>query len=126
MIRDFLDHLLWEVRIDHYEQVASGTNSELKEQLTKYIRKRQTVGLLFATMLEEEEPDPLKMAEYRTLRAEFRKSQLLCLEALRSLFEEALRCAAKPDKLNAVNFETIDEAIAFIKRRKKEHETGEP
>src|SRR5579863_1911127 len=43
MIRDFLDHLLWELRISHYELTTPKTDKvhqELKGQLTKYVKKR--------------------------------------------------------------------------------------
>ena len=38
MIRDFLDHLIWEVRIGHFENTtAPGTiNPELMDQIAKY------------------------------------------------------------------------------------------
>jgi hypothetical protein len=124
MIRDFLDHLLWEVRINHYEQITSEVNPELQEQLTKYIRKRRTVGLLFATQITD--LDPARLAEYRTLKAGLRQSQLLALEALRPLFKEALLNAGIPDSINVMNYKTIDDAIAALEPRKDEHEAEGP
>jgi hypothetical protein len=125
MIRDFLDHLLWEVRINHYEQITSEVNPELKEQLKKYVRKRQTIGLLFATELDKK-ADPSRLAEYRKIKAGLRQSQLLGLEALRPLFEEALWNAARPGTLNVLKFRTIDDAIAALEPREDEHETEDP
>ena len=138
MIRDFLDHLLWELRISHHESQTSKINPELAEQLEKYQKKRQTVGLLFATGIDGN-PDPDKYRQFQTLRGEVRKSQLLCLEALQSLFREALESAAKPKTFNILRFKaiedamtfnilrfkTIEDAISAFQRRKREHETGE-
>jgi hypothetical protein len=127
MIRDFLDHLLWEVRISHYESQSNKINPELAEQLERYQKKRQTVGLLFATEIGAAScsQDADKYRELQRIKGEFRNSQLLCLEALRSLFAEALENAARPKTFNIVRFETVEEAVAAFERRKKEHETGE-
>jgi hypothetical protein len=127
MIKDFLDHLLWEVRISHHESQTNKINPELAEQLGKYQKKRQTVGLLFATEIGVAScsQDPDKFREFQRLKGEFRNSQLLCLEALQSLFAEALENAARPKTFNVVHFETVAEAIAAFERRKKEHETEE-
>jgi hypothetical protein len=128
MIRDFLDHLLWELRIAVHESQSTDrtkTNPELVDQLQKYQKKRQTMGLLFATAVEEKPTLPEKAAQLRKLLGEFRKSQLLRLEALLSLFSEAFENAEQATTFNIDPFDTFDEAIDSLKKRMIEHETGE-
>jgi hypothetical protein len=99
MIRDFLDHLAWELRIGHFENTtAPGTiNPELAEQLAKYIRKYHC-GLLIGDVTSESR-DSEGFAKLRATRAQEREQQLNALESLTSLFDEALLCASKTGSL---------------------------
>ena len=101
MIRDFLDHLLWEVRINHFENTADvgAINPELVEQLGKYIRKYNGV-LLPATVINREgaTEDQAKATEltYRQIMRDKRQEQMEHLESLQELFADALKCASLP------------------------------
>jgi hypothetical protein len=97
MIRDFLSHLLWELRTSHYEMIGSGSrlHPELQEQLQRYMNKRQTVGLLFALKTKGDLATESK-EQIRKVRERLRTEQLRCLEGLMPLFEEALKCADHP------------------------------
>jgi hypothetical protein len=100
MIRDFLDHLLWEVRIVNFESTAApGTiNPELGEQLKKYMAKYHC-GLLAAMDVgwdgipEAERQQAAR--DFRAARQEASASQIAHLEALQGLFREALQCASR-------------------------------
>ena len=104
MIRDFIEHLLWELRISIYENTASDptkTNPELVEQLARCMERRGTHGLLCeAHLLETEQLTPEEIAKasarVRKMTAERRKHELEALESLEGLFEEALLGAANP------------------------------
>jgi hypothetical protein len=123
MIRDFLDHLLWELRISHHETTTShgAVNPELVDQLTKYVKKRQTAGLLFTVGFHEKVADladrePEKYAEFQRVKGELRKSQLICLEALlNSLIPEAMDAAKGGMDMGILQFQTLDDAIGFYK-----------
>ena len=62
MIRDFLDNLIWELRVNHYEVASAapaeyfgdprGDNPELTEQLAKYMKKYNNAGLLSLNQLD--------------------------------------------------------------------------
>jgi len=105
MIRDFLDHLLWELRISHYELTTPKTDKvhqELKGQLTKYVKKRNTVGLLASNQLAASAtPDEVERASVilKERLSNQRKVAIDHLEALADVFDEALRCASKPDTI---------------------------
>ncbi len=120
MIRDFLDHLLWEVRIAYHETQHAGINPELSEQLEKYIKKRQTAGLLFSTAVEmdERQTEPEKYEKLKRLQGELRKAQLVCLEALlHSLIPEAMDAAKNGRNFSVLSFKAIDDAISFYENR---------
>ncbi len=99
MIRDFLDHLAWELRIGHFENTtAPGTiNPELADQLAKYMRKYHC-GLLIGDVTSESR-DSEGFAKLRATRAQEREQQLKALESLTSLFDEALLCASRTGSL---------------------------
>jgi hypothetical protein len=99
MIRDFLDHLAWEVRVVQHESISHGDrlNPELQGQLKKYMDKYNGVLMEISRLDTEGLPAaPLGRAvdNYRAARAAWAEEQLRHLEALRGLFEEALQCAA--------------------------------
>jgi hypothetical protein len=93
MIRDFLSHLLWELRTSHYEMLGSGRriHPELMEEIGRYMIKRQTTGLLFAL-----KTPPDSVEQIREVRERLRTEQIRYLEGLMPLFEEALTCAEHP------------------------------
>jgi hypothetical protein len=107
MIRHFLDHLLWEVRVLHFESTAAvGTiNPELVEQLAKYSRKYHSKGLLIASELYDPDGDLAEAQIDRAAdywgkeRAEVATEWIAALESLGVLFEEAFLCAAREDAL---------------------------
>jgi hypothetical protein len=101
MIRDFLSHLLWEVRILHFESVSRpGTiNKELGEQLKPFMEKYRSV-LLAATDIHNDAGLPEDLVDraweyWRGARAEVADEWVKNLESLQSLFEEAFACAEK-------------------------------
>jgi hypothetical protein len=100
MIRDFLDHLLWEVRIVHFESTAApGTiNPELGEQLKKYMSKYHCALMRATDLVGEGLPEATfqRAARYwRTARQEVTASQIAHLEGLQGLFREAMDCASR-------------------------------
>jgi hypothetical protein len=99
MIRDFLEQLLWEVRIEQFESTAPPgvVNPELAEQSEKYLRK-YGVALQVDTCIDGDgatEAQRRRAEEHwREAQANLTAEQVGHLEALRELFEEALECAA--------------------------------
>jgi hypothetical protein len=99
MIRDFLDQLRWEVRIEQFESTGpTGViDPELVEQSEKYMQK-YGAALQVATYIDGEgatEAQRQRAEQYwREAQAKVTAEQLGHLEALRELFEEALECAA--------------------------------
>ena len=98
MIRDFIDHLTWEVCIRKFEHTAKqGTvNSELVEQLEPYIKKYDC-GLLFATALETKDcsDDEIKQADeiINAVNLKVCDQWSQSLESLGGLFKQALEAA---------------------------------
>ena len=103
MIRDFIDHLKWELRIKHFENTRKiGTeHPELTEQLAKYILKHNTKGLLYANRI-----DPAGLAEdkaqevievMRDAAAIQAQETLDAFDVLEPILQESLDCASHPD-----------------------------
>jgi hypothetical protein len=98
MIRDFLQHLIWEIRVSHFEQTAKPDtiNPELAEQLALYQEKYGSV-MLPVQGIDGEGETPERVgqaaANLREATKRVREEQLQHLDALRSLFAEALKCA---------------------------------
>src|SRR6516165_9769432 len=100
MIRDFLSHLLWELRaaeFDYQQQrcEAAGSHPELDEVLDRFFQK-YGVGLLPLAMVDDRDATPAQVWAARrevrsTIRAK-RRLQLRLLEALWPVLEEALEC----------------------------------
>ena len=111
MIRDFLDHLMWELRVVHFENTnAPGTDhGELMSQLQKYQRKYPgSTALMAMTVMKTDgySQDDIGRArrKLRWMRAQQAEDAIELLEALEPVFEEALTCAAmsageSPDQL---------------------------
>lgn len=101
MIRDFLGHLLSELRISHYEWVRAArgepnpVSQPLVDELSAWERRRPALGLLLTVYSPADLPENVRRAWARK-RADRRDEQLRHLEALASLFDEALTCAAVP------------------------------
>ncbi|HEV8177068.1 MAG TPA: hypothetical protein VGP44_05210 [Gemmatimonadales bacterium] len=98
MIRDFLDHLRWEVQINHFENTAApGTiNDELMAELQRYQVKYNLLGLLPTNALDasgvtEGEADQV-FGIWRQVLAQTALEWLEHLEALDGLFKTAFRC----------------------------------
>jgi len=120
MIRDFLDHLTWEVRILEHEATHPGAiNPELVDQLSKYQTKRKTVGLLVTSTVSAEaaQADPEKFAVFRILQGKVRACQLAHLDALKSLFDEAFLVASEPNSLVCVQTDSLDDGIEQLKQQ---------
>lgn len=101
MIRDFLSHLLWELRaaeFDYQQQrlEAAEGHPELDEVPDRYFQE-YGVGLLPLAMVDDRDATPAQVWAARrevrsTIRAK-RQLQLRLLEALWPVLEEALECA---------------------------------
>ena len=105
MIRDFIEHLKWELRIKHFENLNPGVsiNPKLAGQLHKYITRWNTVGLLADTEIDATE---FPEAEYKKITEIFRQDNVTrcqkaldALEALDDVLYEALKGAANPESL---------------------------
>ncbi len=118
MIRDFLDNLLLELRVQHYENLTGlrimeehgdqrilrevadqHTDPALAEQFNKYLAKYQA-QLIFDHVIDGEnatqaEIDIVTEAALGALTQK-RDEQIGHLEALQELFDEALMCAKVP------------------------------
>lgn len=117
MIRDFLDHLLLEVRVQQFENLrslkklkatgdldaarkaADETVPALVEQFAKYQRRYQT-ALIPATAIDGAGASEEEIRAFTTValqkNIERRDEQIRHLEALQELFDEALLCAKVP------------------------------
>jgi hypothetical protein len=106
MIRDFIEHLKWELRIKHFENQQIGEvkiNPELVEQLKKYIVKWNTNALLLTGLIETDKFDSDKLAQ---VKAEIKKETLEqcqtaldALDKLEPVLNEAFNCAGYPDQI---------------------------
>jgi hypothetical protein len=112
MIRDFIEHLLWEVRIGHFEATSAdgAINPELLEQIQRYQKKRQTIALLAANEIPASGRDEVGALKRRM--AEVRQRQVDHLEALHTLFEEALFCASHPRTYPVRDHDSVADALA--------------
>lgn len=93
MIEDFLNQLLWEIRIHHFENTAAiGTvNPELASQLATYLKKRGCFicpNLGRALDVSEENGS---IDEYRKCQQRLSETALERLEAALPIIQAALR-----------------------------------
>jgi hypothetical protein len=118
MIRDFLDHLLLEVRVQHYEnlkglqimekhgdvRILDASTDEivspaLVEQVREYLKKYETqlisVDVINGENATQDEIDIVVEASLGAGKQK-RDEQIGHLEALQELFDEALTCAKVP------------------------------
>ena len=95
MIKDFLEHLMWELTIADFEnrqKDKSKTNPELVDQLYKYIKKWNTNALMAATIIS----DDLDIEEKKAITEMLTQKTKTALDALNELKEvllEAFECA---------------------------------
>jgi hypothetical protein len=100
MIHDFLQHLLWELRICHFENThkQGAINPELVDQLNRYVVKRNTVGLLPARTVDTEGvPEEAVDEAIQNLKGTLAQMMQRALDAfgvLEPFFDDALKCAA--------------------------------
>lgn len=99
MIRDFLEHLRWEIVISKYEAQSTSNNPvnpELLEQLSKYAERYRCV-LLPVTRLDTRgvtDADAKVVSEaLRRKNAEVYGDWVSAFENLEGLFKSALDCA---------------------------------
>jgi hypothetical protein len=96
MIKDFVEHLLWELRTDQFESSGGAINPELVDMLGKYMTKRQTNQLLMSHVTKLE-PDHEAVRNWNDARRKLRDRQIHALEALQPVFAEALALASGPN-----------------------------
>jgi len=102
MLRDFIEHLEWSLRVDHFELTAGphALNPELIEQVERCGRKRGVPRLLSLFSLQRDRPeltdDQMKDAARKLAEcmAERREEQLRHLESLKEVLQEACAHAA--------------------------------
>lgn len=114
MIRDFLDHFTWELRIMHHEhsRPEAELNVELSENLARYQRKYNTYGLFPHTVLLEEAATPeetaVATAALHRARAKVVEETLRALEELRPWLDMALKLAkARSPMMNPLRVKDI-------------------
>lgn len=96
MLRDFIDHLRWEVRIVHAEHhhLKAKVNPELVDALEPYMKK-YGCGLLSANAFTPGNSPDSERAGH--LLEQFLRERAVrwyrCIEALDDLFQEAIQCA---------------------------------
>ena len=103
MIRDFIDHLRWELRIKRFENAHKrGTqHPELTERLDKYIRKRNTKSLLYTARMdktglsEDRAQEAIDVIRERAARQAQAALDALCV--LEPIFQEVINCASHPE-----------------------------
>jgi hypothetical protein len=97
MLRDFVEHLKWSLRVDHFELTGGpdALNPELMEQVQRCGRKRGVPRLLSLFSLKRDRPELTEQQMKEAMRqlakhmAKKRVEQLRHLEALQEVIEEA-------------------------------------
>jgi hypothetical protein len=128
MIKDFLDHLLWELRINHMENTNPGMkpNPELSEQLAKHMKKYHTIGLMEAIrinpcgMPEDEANETIE--SFHVALAQRSLEAIEALETLQPTLETAFECASQPDAF-IVREINMDDVARFIRDEDYDDET---
>ena len=114
MIKDFMEHLGWELRIKHFESTheRGAQHPELTEQLKKCMLKRNTVGLLYANRIDKGGLEDDKAQEVietiREASAMEAQEALDALDILEPILEEALECASHPDDFMTRTINLVD------------------
>jgi hypothetical protein len=124
MIKDFMEHLGWELRIKHFESTheRGAQHPELTEQLKKYMQKRNTVGLLYANRIDKgglaEEKAQELIETIREASAMEAQEALAALDVLEPILEEALECASHPDDFMTRTINLVD----FLRHREEQRD----
>ena len=114
MIKDFMEHLGWELRIKHFENTHEKgmQHPELTEQLKKCMLKRNTIGLLYANRVDKaglaEDKAQEVIATIREASAMEAQEALDALDILEPTLEEALNCASHPDDYMTRTINLVD------------------
>jgi hypothetical protein len=114
MIKDFMEHLGWELRIKHFESTheKGAQHPELTEQLKKYMQKRNTIGLLYANRIDKaglaEDKAQEVIETIREASAMEAQEALDALDAIEPILEEALDCASHPGDFMARTINLVD------------------
>lgn len=101
MLRDFLDHLLCELRLARLELSgeSDGPAADLITLRTVYRNKYHTTGLLEPSALQNdvESPPEFETAQalFASMFADLRGVEIKRLEELQGLFDESLRCCGQ-------------------------------
>jgi len=102
MIKDFLQHLLWEMRVLHFESTGpvGRFNPELTASLKPYFQRRgRHLFPVHEVVADHGTPEEEAVAAGELIRmrhAKQAKEAIEHLEALQEVFEIALHCASKP------------------------------
>jgi hypothetical protein len=102
MIRDFMDQLIWSLRVDHFEFTAGprALNPELVEEVKRCALKRGILRLLSLFTVRKDKPEltaeqmQLARRMFAENQARERQEQLRHLEALHDVLDEACAHAA--------------------------------
>ena len=114
MIKDFMEHLGWELRIKHFENTheRGAQHPELTEQLKKCMLKRNTVGLLYANRVDKaglaEDKAQEAIGTIREASAMEAQEALDALDILEPILEEALDCASRPGDFMTRTINLVD------------------
>jgi hypothetical protein len=100
MLRDFLDHLLCELRLAQAElSSGNGAAAELSELVDVYRRKYNVPGMLEVCVVTNDVSSAaeLQAAEtvLHTIFADLRRVETSRLDELQGVFDEALRCCSQ-------------------------------
>ncbi len=104
MLRDFLDHLLCELRVAHssYNPAEDGDLADLVRLNDKYRKKYNTTGLLEQSILENDVGSEAEFdaasSSFASMFSELRAAEIKHLDELQGLFNEALRCCGQTEK----------------------------
>jgi len=104
MIRAFLEHFMWELRIRHFEATHPGTtNPEFTEQLKNCYQRYKTCGLLPINRIDPEglpaSQEKIATNFYYKATAEATQAAITALGSLGDFLEDALEGASRPDQI---------------------------
>ena len=133
MVREFIEHMTWELRIMHFEitHPDAEPNPELSSQLGKYVSKWNTPGLFPALFMNPGNASAGELAEVsahvRRVRGGQEQAWLDALDTLRPAFNIAFQCAQAgratldvryaDESLQAHHRPEIDRAIRLGRRK---------
>jgi len=125
MIKDFLENLMWDLRIQHFEVTHSGgtRDAEFDEHVEKYMKKYKSVGLLSLNILPNS-VDKYSGEVVKKLIALKYQQAIDNLEELGDIFEEACNCASHEDTFLTRKWtpEQIKRAVKAMEEMEEEEE----